>query len=333
MSRKTKSLLLIFVCFLFSSCVEDVNLNTRDEYVMCLNCVLANEEEQTAWLCWSKGNSDLENIPIEDAEICLYLKDGSDSTLVGMFRYVSDGKWTLDYTPTWMHEYSILVKDKEGNILYSHTRTPGKIEKKHLGSFDYSHHIIHDYTNKLLCDEECIVWSYVLSSDGMMSEFVATTHAFADTSIICSYGYTVIKAPYDDSIRVNRYNYLMRFRHTPDYRTSYGMKYSGYMKEGPFNEGNTWEECELSVGDDGMLWGPGIYFGSRIQSGDLYLFSVSEEYDTYLYDNWQFYLKSIENDSFISVFDSRSPYTNIINGKGIFGAIYKINAGKWWFDY
>ncbi len=331
----------------YTSCVERVNLKPLDDRMMTVDCILRNTNIQQLKLYYTNDYIKNEYSVYEDiieADIKLFIHHSeSDSLLIGSFAYCEDGIWELEYMPREGYSYSLIIESK-GEILYARTSMPDKIAVQYRihpmycgfkspglsasSRRDLSY--MPSYT--LLVDGISSIWAYGLNCNEEMVPYIFTSHTDTDdfnlSALDTLFKYSKHFGTEDMDIReytipLQFHNYFVRFTHTPDYLNSY--YYFCDLNE----NSDFWAllnnfKKEWSLGKDGSLWGECFLLSGKSDIDTLVLMNVSDEYDKYL----RSVVPMLFNDSadFTEIFNTESPYTNIHNGRGIFGATFVLKT-------
>lgn len=98
-------ILFVSICLLLS-CVQDIDFDNESENVLVLNCILKNDTVQTLQLTRNISlNNHRSYEKVTEADIQLFAGD----SMVGKFVYNGINKWELRYTPIASTEYKIVA--------------------------------------------------------------------------------------------------------------------------------------------------------------------------------------------------------------------------------
>lgn len=304
----------------------------------------------------SKRNDDTEYETVTDATVSLFLKEGTDSTLIGMFTCIKDSIYTISYSPVEGKVYSISVEYGDYKAYSSTTMpatvyrsfTPNPIVFVGLNNYPIESNLIFKYPSyRLMVKDSATVWAF-FSKNGRMAEKLYTSFSNVDNFNILSEGYsrTYERGCGELDLMLDYMSY------DREYVNVY-YPYHSYLLRLPFSNSNELTDYEFpalnyiysnspqintinvrdfinnhpelgTISKDLSIWGPAFLINpaNLAEAETLNLISVSPEYDRYLRTNMELYMKHLSTEDFTSVFSTDSPYSNIVSGKGIFGAAY-----------
>lgn len=254
MQRKI-TILFIAVVFIVSSCVEEINLNTKESQVITVNCILTNSSQQELKLCYSKKNSGVHFVPVTNADVRLYCTKNNDTTLVGTFYYSGDSKWLLNYTPQSGSEYILKVKVDNYTLISAKTSMPSgfSVEIKYYPSSLSSSEYINAKGCKVITDYDCVLWVYgknrgnVLPSSGTKEivSLITTNHRNIDNFNLSDFSLRNYTGKFKNNglayyseLTFYLHNYYLRLEHPQGYTNSYGYRLLADNSPGP--DGNSW---------------------------------------------------------------------------------------------
>lgn len=334
--RITNVLLLILLCRLVSSCLEDTNLDTG-ERILNVYCVLKQESEQILELsCIAPTGGESQPVG-ETVTITLY--DGDTS--VGQFTRTSETKWSLDYRPQGGHTYRLEVKVPGEETLTAETMYPPEGTTRGVMVADVSD-LTSDYNSpsiggiELNSSEDLILWCYCENRrDGpVLTGYLASDHPGVDGR-----GETIYPWDWESPVFKNKFDNGTSM-HYPSGRLLPDDFFGGpaFLHEKllrivhPANFSRPvdnerlriyhWEfDGEKNVPVEDLSGKTGIFcFATMDASGSFVINSVSAEYDKYLSD---FYYVNRKSYDFTDLVYKKNHYSNILNGTGIFGASYE----------
>ena len=112
------------VC-LFSSCITDIDLNTKEEMPIGLFCILRDSSVKTLNLFHAKSGEEDNPRPISDAEVRLF----EDERMVGIFEEDQPGYYHLGFTPEYGHQYHLIARLGE-TVLTAKTEMPDNLNMR-----------------------------------------------------------------------------------------------------------------------------------------------------------------------------------------------------------
>jgi hypothetical protein len=317
------AILFIAVAFIVTSCIEEINLDTKDSQVITVNCILTNSSQQVLQLCYSKKNSDQDFIPVTNADVRLYCAKNSDTTLVGTFNYSGASKWLLNYTPQLGTDYILNVKVDNYRLISAKTSMPRdfSVETKSYPQNPSSSEYINAKGCKIITDYDCTLWVYGKNKGNVFPpaineivSLITTNHRNVDNFNLSDYSlnnYTgEIKnngLSYYSEFTFYLHNYYLRLEHPKSYTNSYGYRLLSDNSPGP----------------DGNSWGPlFLIAGTFTDYAEIEFMNVSPEYDKYIKTSYNLWKAKKDESDFTSIFVNTMAFSNIENGIGIFGASF-----------
>lgn len=344
--------LLVFVGMglAVSSCVEDINLDTKEGRIITVNCILRNDSVQTLYLNYSKPTMNDEFVPITDADITLFCNGNK----IGKFGHIYGKEYFIEHTPVENGVYSLQVICNDKDTLTASTVFPSSINvtvkpypyKVNFGGTDERMEGFPELPNSgdvfggigvgIDCDRDCIVWMYVLKTgkEGYgreIASLIACDHKNKDIfnlsdSTIRDFGIANFNGldPYVGYDRIAGYamasNFKGGFEGAADYplhrchlRIDHPKDYIRYL------------DFTSSARTPGMVMDSTRLFriaGTfRRNHADLVTMNVSDEYDKYLKGSIELLNRKLGED-FTAIYNTDNVYTNVTNGSGIFGAAY-----------
>ena len=326
--------ILAILCFgLFSSCMEDIDLDTG-EHILSIYCVLNQGPKQTLELSYIVPINGQSGPVGEDAVIVLYDQD----TPVGHFTKESETKWGLNYAPQGGHTYRIEVKVPGEKVLTAQTRYPIESTFNNIGVVQtgkgtpmYGGFMPTLYVGHILeSSEDQILWCYYEKTDGepVLFGHIATDHPGADKR-----GETVY--PFDSSSPITQaflngtsltlinhvfssvldgstpflHEKVIRICHPAGFSRQYDIEKMQLYKGSPLRLDDS-GPTETGMFSIAGVFDPSIPY-------ELVICAVSTEYDNYLSD---YYYGYQDPSDFTTLVYKRNHYSNVINGTGIFGA-------------
>lgn len=310
-----------------SSCVRDTSMDSGEAPVVVVECVLTESSPQTLRLTLGKAPSASVAPTLQNAEARLY--DQTDGIEAGFFERGEDNEWTLDYAAVPEHSYRLEVRVPGYELIWAEQTMPHRLKLvcyrtpiSDLSSNDgdkgsmFSTSELPDYT-----------WVYAMNYDRdkgthYIAEQICTNYRFVDNFNINGAVYLPPAGPdYYDSI-FDRYfptrlypsleNFAMHNRYLRLLKVEGEME-PEYMT---FRIGGGFE------GDYYTFIGPTVQYPEEPAEDEGYLLfmAVTDEYDQYLRDAIRF--QQLDESTDLSTTLIRdNPYSNIIGGVGIFGAV------------
>ncbi len=119
------NLILLILPGILSSCIEYVNLDSREEMTVVVNCVLTRDTVQTLRLYRMRVLSETGNAPIEDATVFLQGKDNNGKfQTVAEFHRTEGVNWEAKFQPEYDTDYGMLIKISGKEDITATTRFP-----------------------------------------------------------------------------------------------------------------------------------------------------------------------------------------------------------------
>lgn len=335
------------------SCVEDIDLDTREDRLVTVNCILGNDSIQKLYLTYSHPKDPQLIIPIIDAKVSL----SCGGNKIGDFEHLGSGEYLLEYIPVCGEVYLLEVEVENEEKIFAKTVFPLKHEVKSVENYPGT--LLYDYLNPLpelqniniftgigldiRCEQDCLLWLYVMkTSDGNSkreaAKFLASDHRNLDSfnasdSTIRYYRvdkkgnrpekfYTEIMSGWQ-MCTVQEWQKI-------ETRTDYPLQYCYLRIEHPKNYVQYLDYVKMGIEyNSGVAIDSTRLFriaGTFDQShADLVSMNVSAEYDKYIRTCMQVTLNKMV-DNFNYIYKTDNVYSNIENGTGIFGAAYTIEV-------
>lgn len=309
--RRT-GIILCLLGLLFSSCVENVSLDTGED-IIHVYCILNGESEQHLKLTHIASSGEGET-PVNQADVQLY----EDGNPVGSFFCTGDGNWVIYYTPIGGHTYqiginkSIWAETRFPIVEYCHesrgVMNPGSLMPKTYIGFE------------IQSKEDLNVWSYFETKGDKKGygDFILSDHPMTDNSFITEMVWEplefVLNKGYSTSI-----SWCFQFGDVPE---NYYLHKNFLHFIHPAGFSRTFDETVFRPVPD---------VGDRKTSIFGIMAVHPEETDADLVflitdDSYNNYLKSVEreinkefDDDFIDMVYKKNVYSNIDGGAGIFG--------------
>ena len=166
--KMKKFFILCLVCGLYSSSLEDIDMDTGEK-ILYVYCILVQGPEQELELYYI-APTDGTSWPAGKDVVIRLLDEG---TPVGQFSRVSDTKWNLDFSPQGGHTYILEVNVAGENPLTAETRYPCactlqymEIMQGSVPSYDPSERMLYGiYGLELDSSEDQFLWSYYENVD------------------------------------------------------------------------------------------------------------------------------------------------------------------------
>lgn len=324
-------IVLFFAAFVFivTSCIEEINLDTKDSQVITVNCILTNSSQQELKLCYSKKNSDVDFVPVTNADVRLYCAKNSDTILVGTFYYSGASKWMLNYTPQLGADYILNVKVDNYRLISAKTSMPRgfSVETKsyppNLSSSEY----INAKGCKVITDYDCTLWVYGKNKGNVLPpgtdeivSLITTNHRNIDNFNLSDFSLNNFTGEvknnglfYYPESTFYLHNYYLRLEHPKGYTNSYG--YRLLSDDSPSPDGNSW----------GPLF---LIAGTFTDYAEIEFMNVSPEFDKYIKTSYNLWKAKKDESDFTSIFDNTMAFSNIENGIGIFGASFNFTLAN-----
>lgn len=344
-------------CALLVSCVEKADLRTGEKTVV-VDCILTNDSIQTVKLCYSSQTGDNYYPPVKDAQVSvsfsvdtIFVADMKrwdiDTTITYSFSKVGEGVWQAKFTPyaSFIYNLQVLVPGKD--TITASTKVPSKVGKGgwHL-PFDGS-------INRIISKEFTfdsppgISWVYGEDYNPATDTYEMVEYIYSSYIYLDKFNATTLQ-------KKNVTEFIMSKGMKPyphnGYMTAPGRYKDGYSKDSvavPLHLGikNGEDDSEDNVmlkrylridnRNAGTIeslksdftivanFKPQFYNAAHPKARVVFN-NVSEEYDKYLRDVFTREMKSLDpSDDLTDVWEKDEGYSNIINGKGIFGYNYK----------
>ena len=123
--RNTFILSLIVLTGIMTSCIEYVNMDSREEMPVVVNCVLTRDTVQTLRLYRMRVLSETMNAPIEDATVYLQGRDNNGKfQTVAEFHRTEGINWEAKFQPEYDTDYGLLIKVPGKEDITATTRFP-----------------------------------------------------------------------------------------------------------------------------------------------------------------------------------------------------------------
>ncbi len=330
---------LLFFAISFTSCVENIDLDTG-ERIPNVYCILNNGPEQSLDLSYIASSGE-ESRPIgEDVTISLY----EDNTPAGNFARVSETRWALSFTPHGGKDYRIEVNISGKEVLTAKTTYPLVSNLQSVYFANAQGEILPTNGFELNSDKDQILWCYFESEyeSPVFSQYILTDHPGLDTRGETIYPFDqddpIIEAEFHSNSRDDKENEWWfttskfssmfsgrrAFLHERFLRVLHPAGFSRPVDPNEFRI-FSYRGGKVSfetVTESGAFFIAGVN-RSHIRA-ELVLLSVSEEYDKYLSE---FCFQNDDDDVFTALAYKRNHFSNIINGTGIFGACHEYREG------
>ena len=347
--RRHSLLLLGLLCGLMTSCLEDINLDTR-ERILNVYCVLRQGSEQVLELSYIAPTGGISQPVGEGVSITLY----DEGTPVGQFTRTSDSKWKMDYTPQGGHAYRLEVKVPGEETLTAETRYPllstlearmfveeelVKDLPKMFGGF-----IPSGLGFEMDSPEDQYLWCYYenLDASHAFADYIATDHPAVDgrgetiysfdstypfkQADLVERGFHFAGSVFSDLILdgpVFFHEKVVRILHPAHFRRPLGDNKLGVSFNDPVAPNLLVSEADSTA----LFCLAGMSTG--LMEGVLVINTVSAEYDAYLAD---FYFVNQNDDDFTHLVHKRNHYSNVRHGTGIFGACHEYRMVRYLFS-
>lgn len=119
------NLILLILLGILPSCIENVNLDSRDEMPVVVNCVLTRDTVQTLRLYRMRMLSETGNAPVEGATVLLQGKDNNGQfQTVAEFHQTEGINWEAKFQPEYDTDYGLLIKVPGEEDITATTRFP-----------------------------------------------------------------------------------------------------------------------------------------------------------------------------------------------------------------
>ena len=330
------------------SCVEPVDLDTKEDRIVVVNCILTQDAEQSLTLTWSSKSESEKPAPVTEADVRLF----EGSSLVGTFAHQGAGQWTLPFAPTPGKTYTLRVAGNGFPELSATTTLPGETQ---IAIWQYPSDLYNEgymylrrgyYARALEViseDAESLLWIYVLNqelkaSPRKIASVIATDHSGVDLFNI--YDFTMKWYVHDQDGRITGHEmmghypseridirddyplhkYYLRIRHPRDY-VRY-LDFDGYRSKNRNGEwvthySNAQTQQDTSIRATANLFRIAGDFHQYFS--DLVVLKVSEELDRYMLEGMDRAIK-LDDADLTHIYNTENPYSNVKGGTGIFGA-------------
>ena len=308
----------IVVSLVALSCVQDVILDARDDPQVVVECILSDEPVQTLFLSYTKGAS-REAAP-ELTEAVATLTDLTEGREAGRFRRAADGSWQLSYAAVPAHEYrlDVTVPDHEpiraeqtmpetaGVEVGWHSWDP--VEKDNNVGYIFR-----------LSNPKNPVWFYGINyptadSPGEQTEYLCTNSEAVDSfNELGDFGFGGGKGCHSfwgnesSGLQITSY---------PALQDSPGHK---RLLRFPASENLTGEDFYVSGSLRGYISDYKDFMHAEVRPAELHYLSVSEDYDRFIKDGYQF-LEFKASTDMADIFVRDNTYSNIHGAIGLLGA-------------
>lgn len=314
------------------SCIRDISLDAGERAVV-VHCILSDAPVQELKLYTTRGSSQPSSTYVSDAVVTL--TDLTESDVVGLFEYVGDGLWTLEYSAVPGHEYHLKVDIPGQNIMFASQTMPDLVIAEYTGFYSYKDSVDgwqYQRGVSYRIKSSSPVWvcgvNYYL--DGarytMVEEICTNQHSSVDYFNLLGSQYSS-KETYLKDEKCQGYLYPMlsgsslhkryiRVRR-PDYSHEYCFS-GNFAGERDMIKPNP---SHSHYDDDQISRAPDI-------ESFLLFTAVSEDYDHYLKE-MTVYLDQLQSSELSSIYQREDFYTNIVGGIGIFGAM--LERSEYWY--
>ncbi len=125
MMKNKLNIILLILLGTLPSCIEYVNMDSREEMPMVVNCVLTRDTVQTLRLYRMRVLSETGNAPIEDATVFLQGKDNNGKfQTVAEFHRTEGVNWEAKFQPEYDTDYGLIIKVPGKEDITATTRFP-----------------------------------------------------------------------------------------------------------------------------------------------------------------------------------------------------------------
>ena len=322
-------LLIVLGLCLTVACTRVADLSPEGPAQVVVNCVLSVDETQTLSLSLTDIATDAEKVAMENADI--QLTDITTGANVG--RFIRDGEiWRLLYSAVPEHSYRLSIRISEREEILASTTMPPECSITYfklepgVEHYDYEtdlhgEHGARYYINSL---PEGPVWVM-----GMNYNPETGQH---DVAELIAISFTVGADPFNvtSSIFYSNDYFAEELRH---YSWISCVRLYRYVDGKPFYPKmiriRPLKEVGIRSAPDalncfsvaGTFEGDYFFKGEPSETqGYVRFVSVSEEYDRFLKEALTIKKQQESLVDFSSLFSRENPYTNIVNGVGVFGA-------------
>ena len=353
MKQILNCLTFMFALLSIASCVENIDLDTREDRLVTVNCILRNDTIQKLYLTYSHPKDSQLITPITDARVSL----SCNGNKIGNFEHIGGNEYLLEYEPECGEEYLLEVEVENEDKIFAKTVFPLKHEVKSIENYPGT--LLYDYLNPLpelqkfniftgigldiRCEQDCLLWLYVMktnegNSKREIAKFLASDHKNLDAFNVSDSTIRYYKVDKSGNRPANFYTEIMsgwqmctvqewqKIETRTDYPLQYCylriehpksyVQYLDYVKMGTeYNSG-------VAIDSTRLFRIAGTFDQSH---ADLVSMNVSEEYDKYMRSCMQVALNKMVDD-FNYIYKIDNVYSNIENGTGIFGAAYTVEV-------
>ena len=344
-------------CGLFSSCLEDIDLDTG-ERILSVHCILDQGPEQELELSYIAPTGGTSSPVGDDVTISLYDEGAS----VGLFSRVSETKWHMNFSPQGGHAYKLEVIASGHDTLTAETRFPIPCFLQYVQMWEKNRPPINPYNTLFLgfeleSPEDQTLWCYfehrnradshyedisfypqlqILDrelSSAPFADFIATDHPGVDGRGETLYPTDWTKLVDMEDFDRNRWSFSMRlfsdelfgeqtFYHETALRIHHPAGFSRQydndnMNRKLFRSDRRGNHPDWKEEIDNTSMFSVAVLNKTTMIGNLVLRSVSDEYDKYLSE---YYYGDQDTADFTKFVYKRNYYSNVRNGTGIFGA-------------
>lgn len=324
--------ILGLICGLFSSCLEDIDLDTG-ERILGVYCVLEDGPEQELELSYIAPTGGTSSPVGEDVTITLF----ESGIPVGVFTRTSETKWRMDYRPEGGHTYRLEVKVPGEDPLTAETRYPSVVEirtasAERVEDAGVGGNLQFAVGYEVISSEDQFLWCYVTGiADPAVAGYLASEHPGVDGR-----GESIYPLDWYSPVYTNQFGEMGPSAHPHlgsmfpdellDGQVFFHEKVLRILHPADFSWPANPEKYRLFYWEfDGEQYRrvkndsgkTGLFCISMVEVSSYILCSVSVEYDRYLCD---FYYGNPETDDFTTFVYKRNHYSNVLNGTGIFGA-------------
>ena len=324
--------ILGLICGLFSSCLEDIDLDTG-ERILGVYCVLEDGPEQELELSYIAPTGGTSSPVGEDVTITLF----ESGIPVGVFTRTSETKWRMDYRPEGGHTYRLEVKVPGEDPLTAETRYPSVVEirtasAERVEDAGVGGNLQFAVGYEVISSEDQFLWCYVTGiADPAVAGYLASEHPGVDGR-----GESIYPLDWYSPVYTNQFGEMGPSAHPHlgsmfpdellDGQVFFHEKVLRILHPADFSWPANPEKYRLFYWEfDGEQYRrvknnsgkTGLFCISMVEVSSYILCSVSVEYDRYLCD---FYYGNPETDDFTTFVYKRNHYSNVLKGTGIFGA-------------
>lgn len=320
MKKYYSTFFLFILTALLSSCVKEVILDTKEDPMLVVSCILTQDSVQTLKLSWTKGPAQAEAPRVTDA--VAVLTDVDNDQEAGRFTRISVGEWQLEYTAIPTHRYRLTISIPGHDPVWAEQTMP---EAPVIESTFYKNRtqMGEDVKKKGLLYSSSFsntVWAWAENYD-------ANTERYTLVDMICT------DYPYVDNINLSGEEYTEtnwpKGWPPKDETDTYG--YDEYCVYGQalhrrflrFPKKDSPSKDYFAIG--GKFKGDYYYYeddAPREPSGSegiLFFAYLSDEYDRYICEASSQYQADVSDD-LSSIYIRDNIYSNIHGGLGIFGS-------------